>query len=118
MLLNGLRRGAFALLLILGAAAPAAAMNIERVVSPLGIEAWLVQDRLIPVVAVEFAGADRARPAPGVLEAIDAAETILVCPSNPIISIGPILAVPGVREALWWVTSTTLVLMLSVFGLH
>ena len=54
MLLNGLRRGAFALLLILGAAAPAAAMNIERVVSPLGIEAWLVQDRLIPVVAVEF----------------------------------------------------------------
>jgi LPPG:FO 2-phospho-L-lactate transferase len=35
-----------------------------------------------------------------VLDAIEAAETILVCPSNPIVSIGPILAVPGVREAL------------------
>ena len=39
------------------------------------------------------------RPAPGVLDALDAAETILVCPSNPVISIGPILAVAGVRDA-------------------
>ncbi len=41
-----------------------------------------------------------ARPAPGVFEAIAAADTILVCPSNPVVSIGPILSVPGVREAL------------------
>ena len=67
----------------------------------LRMQEWFVRERSAPpVVAVEFDGADRARPAPGVLEAIDAAETILVCPSNPIISIGPILAVPGVREAL------------------
>ena len=53
-----------------------------------------------PVVAVRFDGADAARPAPGVLDALRAAETILVCPSNPVISIGPILAVPGIRDAL------------------
>ena len=47
-----------------------------------------------------FAGADAARPGPDVLDAIDAADTILVCPSNPVISIGPILAVPGIRDAL------------------
>ena len=65
------------------------------------MQEWFVRERSAPpVVAVEFDGAAGARPAPGVLEAIDAAETILVCPSNPIISIGPILAVPGVRAAL------------------
>jgi LPPG:FO 2-phospho-L-lactate transferase len=49
---------------------------------------------------VRFDGADASRPAPGVLDAIADAETILVCPSNPVISIGPLLAVPGVRTAL------------------
>lgn len=67
----------------------------------LAMQEWFVRERSAPpVVAVGFAGAAEARPAPGVLEAIDRAETILVCPSNPVISIGPILAVPGVREAL------------------
>ena len=42
----------------------------------------------------------RARPAPGVLEAIAAADAIVFAPSNPVTSIGPILAVPGIREAL------------------
>ena len=41
-----------------------------------------------------------ARPAPGVLEALRTADTIVICPSNPVISIGPILAVPGIRDAL------------------
>jgi LPPG:FO 2-phospho-L-lactate transferase len=45
-------------------------------------------------------GADSARPAPGVLEAIAGATAVIVCPSNPLISIGPILAVAGIREAL------------------
>lgn len=45
-------------------------------------------------------GAEKARPAPGVLEAIESAEAILVTPSNPLVSIGPILAVPGIRKAL------------------
>ncbi|MGZ4147748.1 MAG: 2-phospho-L-lactate transferase CofD family protein, partial [Actinomycetota bacterium] len=40
-----------------------------------------------------------ARPAPGVLEAIDAADAVVLCPSNPLVSIGPVLAVPGMREA-------------------
>lgn len=52
------------------------------------------------VVEVLFEGAGDARPAPGVLDAIRRAERILVCPSNPVVSIGPILAVPGVRDAL------------------
>lgn len=67
----------------------------------LAMQEWFVRERAAsPVVAVEFEGADTARPAPGVLAALEAAETVLVCPSNPVISIGPILAVPGVREVL------------------
>jgi LPPG:FO 2-phospho-L-lactate transferase len=49
---------------------------------------------------IEFAGVDDARPAPGVIEAIEEADGIIITPSNPLISIGPILAVPGLRAAL------------------
>ncbi len=67
----------------------------------LRMQEWFVKERSeSPVVAVGFAGAETATPGPGVLEAIAGAETVIVCPSNPVISIGPILAVPGVREAL------------------
>src|SRR3954467_10186964 len=67
----------------------------------LAMQEWFVRERTEPpVVAVEFAGIDTALPAPGVLAALERAETILICPSNPVISIGPILAVPGVREVL------------------
>ena len=52
------------------------------------------------VRALRRDGAEAARPAPGVLEAIAEAEGVIVAPSNPLVSIGPILAVPGVREAL------------------
>jgi len=52
------------------------------------------------VLGVTFDGARRARPAHGLLQAIRQAAGIIICPSNPIISIGPILAVPGIREAL------------------
>lgn len=52
------------------------------------------------VTAMRFEGASEAKPAPGLLDAIDKAEAIILCPSNPFISIGPILAVPGIREAL------------------
>jgi LPPG:FO 2-phospho-L-lactate transferase len=54
----------------------------------------------VAVSAVRFEGADSARPAPGVQEAIAGAARIVVCPSNPIVSIGPLLAVPGVLPAL------------------
>jgi LPPG:FO 2-phospho-L-lactate transferase len=64
-------------------------------------EEYLVRDGApSDVEGVDLGAARSARPAPGVLEAIAAADTILVCPSNPLVSIGPILAVPGVREAL------------------
>lgn len=49
---------------------------------------------------VIFDGADEATPAPGVLDAITGAQIVLVTPSNPLVSIGPILAVPGMRDAL------------------
>lgn len=75
-----------------------------RVGTPLGelsfeeyfVQRWY-QD---PVESVRFAGAADAEPAPGVLEAIANADMVLVAPSNPVTSIGPILAVPGIREAL------------------
>lgn len=54
----------------------------------------------VAVSAVRFDGAERARPAPGVLEAIAAADTVVVAPSNPIVSIAPVLAVPGLRDAI------------------
>ena len=53
-----------------------------------------------PVNSVRFAGASDAEAAPGVIEAILSADAVLIAPSNPITSIGPILSVPGVREAL------------------
>jgi len=53
-----------------------------------------------PVEGLEFAGAGRARPTPEVLAAIAEAEVVVIGPSNPVISIGPILAVPGMPEAL------------------
>jgi len=52
------------------------------------------------VDGVTFAGIDESRPTPGVNEAIGEADVIVFCPSNPIVSIAPILAVPGVREAI------------------
>src|SRR5262249_24252894 len=51
------------------------------------------------VIGVRFDGAAEARPAPGVLEALAEADAVVIAPSNPFISIGPILAVPGLREA-------------------
>jgi len=54
----------------------------------------------VAVREVRFAGAGNARPGPGVLEAIAAADTVVVCPSNPVVSIDPVVAVPGVADAL------------------
>jgi LPPG:FO 2-phospho-L-lactate transferase len=67
----------------------------------LEFQTYFVKRRARDTVAgVRFEGADEAAPAPSVLDAIADAEAIIVCPSNPFISIGPILAVPGIREAL------------------
>lgn len=75
-----------------------------RVLTPLGelsfeeyfVQRWY-QD---PVESVRFAGAADAEPAPGVIDLILRADTVLLAPSNPVTSIGPILAVPGIRDAL------------------
>ena len=53
----------------------------------------------VPVRAVRFEGAAAARPGPGVLEALRHADRVVICPSNPIVSIDPILAVPGIKHA-------------------
>jgi LPPG:FO 2-phospho-L-lactate transferase len=53
----------------------------------------------VDVKALRFAGADVARPAPGVLAAIAEADLVVICPSNPIVSIGPVVAVPGIADA-------------------
>ena len=62
-------------------------------------EYWVGLHATVPVERVWLAGADAARPAPGVLDAIAAADVILLPPSNPVVSIGTILAVPGIRDA-------------------
>jgi len=68
---------------------------------PLHFQEYLVKCRAKPVVrGIEFRGVESSHPAPGVLEAIRGADRIFICPSNPLISIGPILAVPGIRQEL------------------
>jgi LPPG:FO 2-phospho-L-lactate transferase len=67
----------------------------------LHLQEYFVRRRTEPVVrAIKFLGVAKARPARGVLEALHDADAIVICPSNPLISIGPILAVPGIAEAL------------------
>jgi LPPG:FO 2-phospho-L-lactate transferase len=66
----------------------------------IGFQDYFVgQQHDVAVSAVRFAGAETALPAPGVLDALAEAERIVIAPSNPIVSIGPLLAVPGVRDA-------------------
>jgi LPPG:FO 2-phospho-L-lactate transferase len=62
-------------------------------------EYWVRRHGTDPVKGVRYLGAAEARPAPGVLDAIADADAIVFCPSNPVVSIGPILAVPGIRDA-------------------
>jgi LPPG:FO 2-phospho-L-lactate transferase len=63
-------------------------------------EYWIRHRAAVPAYSVVPIGADKATPAPGVLEAITDADLVLVPPSNPVVSVGTILAVPGVRDAL------------------
>src|SRR5206468_2259330 len=67
----------------------------------LGFQEYFVRDKCqVDVLGVDYDGAAGARPAPGVLEAIRDARLVVVCPSNPVTSVGPILAVPGIADAL------------------
>lgn len=62
-------------------------------------EWWVRLRAAVPAQRIVFVGVDTATPAPGVLDAIEAADIVLLPPSNPVVSIGPILAVPGLRDA-------------------
>ena len=67
----------------------------------LTFQEYFVREKaLVEVVGVDYEGAPSARPAPGVIDALRAADAIVVCPSNPVTSVGPILAVPGIVDAL------------------
>jgi len=105
---KSLSQAADAIRLALGVKSPILPMSDQdlptMIVSDEGelhFQEYLVKRRAEPVVrAIRFDGAHNARPAEGVLEAIREADRIVICPSNPLISIGPIVAVPGIREAL------------------
>jgi LPPG:FO 2-phospho-L-lactate transferase len=92
----------------LGAGARVLPMSDERVRTWVrargtwfGFQEFMIRERAAgPVEGVELRGVDGARPTPEALEAIAAARTVIVGPSNPVISIGPILALPGMRDAL------------------
>jgi LPPG:FO 2-phospho-L-lactate transferase len=67
----------------------------------LEFQQYFVAERQEPeIVEVRFAGIADAKPAPGVIESLEAADKVILCPSNPVVSIGPILALPEVREVL------------------
>ena len=67
----------------------------------LGFQEYFVRDKAqVEVLEVAWEGAEQARPAPGVLAAISEADLVVVCPSNPVTSVGPVIAVPGIAAAL------------------
>lgn len=75
---------------------------IDATGNPLDLhfqEYWVKRHAEDPVKGVRFDGIELAAPSPGVIDAIVAADVLLICPSNPVVSIGPILAVPGVRDS-------------------
>ncbi|MGB2962976.1 MAG: 2-phospho-L-lactate transferase [Anaerolineales bacterium] len=67
----------------------------------LAFQEYFVRSACEPAVSgFTYQGAEHAQPAPGIVQAIKSADLIVICPSNPWVSIGPILAVPGIRSAL------------------
>ena len=92
----------------MGVAARVLPMCDEPVATRIGVrgralpfqEFMIVEHARGPLESIELAGVDAARPTPEVLTALDEAEAIVIGPSNPVASIGPILALPGMRDAL------------------
>ena len=75
--------------------------RVDTAEGEISFQEYFVKRRWQPEVRkVFYAGVESSRPAPGVLQAIGDAAGIIICPSNPVTSIGPILAVPGIRDAL------------------
>ena len=70
-------------------------------IGELAMQTWFVKHRCEPAVSdIRFDGAERAEPAPGFERALSESDAIVFCPSNPFVSVAPILAVPGVRDAI------------------
>ena len=61
---------------------------------------FVARQHSVPITGVRFAGADEAEPAPGVLSAIASAEVVVICPSNPIVSIGPLRSIAGIEAGI------------------
>ncbi|MBF8192316.1 2-phospho-L-lactate transferase [Nonomuraea sp. K274] len=86
----------------------------ERGKRAIHFQEWWVRLRAsVPAQSFALVGADSAKPAPGVLEAIDQADLVILPPSNPVVSIGTILQVPGIRSAL---TAKTVVGVSPIIG--
>lgn len=78
---------------------PVPTMVSTKEIGELGFQDYFVRNRCEPVVTgFRFAGIENASPTPGILDAIRAADGIIICPSNPYVSIAPILSVPGMME--------------------
>ncbi|MCK9517644.1 MAG: 2-phospho-L-lactate transferase [Dehalococcoidia bacterium] len=91
-----------------------------RILGPEGeipFQEYMVRMRTgVEVRGVEFEGAEQAQPAPGVLEALAEAKAVIIAPSNPFVSIGPILAVPGIREVLEQTQATRIAISPIIAG--
>lgn len=75
--------------------------EVQTVEGPLPFQDYFVRRQCIPAVTgVRSVGIENSRPAPGLLDALGTADAVIFCPSNPLISLGPILSVPGLRAAL------------------
>lgn len=93
------------------------ATHIQTPVGLLYFDEYLVKHRSADEVQdVIFVGADKAKPAPGVLDVLKQAKAILIAPSNPIVSIGTILAIPGIRDALHHASGTVVAISPIVGG--
>ncbi len=93
------------------------ATYIQTPVGLLYFDEYLVKHRSADEVQdIIFVGADKAKPAPGVLDALKQAKTILIAPSNPLVSIGTILAIPGIQDALHHASGTVVAVSPIVGG--
>ena len=91
--------------------------HIQTPAGLLHFQEYMVKRRCADAVLdVVFVGASESRPAPGVLDAIKDAEAILIAPSNPIVSIGSILAIPGIHDALHEASGTIVAISPIVGG--
>jgi LPPG:FO 2-phospho-L-lactate transferase len=75
--------------------------RVQTFKGEISFQEYFVKERWQPDVrGIYYAGIESCRPAPGTIEAIERAFAVIICPSNPVTSIGPILATPGIRKAL------------------